>query len=179
MGFTPADLIAQLQRTGFRDIAGAHVSAHIPVLRALVNQIVAQALPAGGVIRRLEIRPRADDRFDVVVTTTWSLVPPLTVGVTIERQPEFPSSPLLVLRWSVAPGLDAIASQFVGAFNQRMPPGIRLERDRILIDVPAVALNTAAAAVMPFVAALRVHAAEERLMLDVELRAASVGPAAP
>src|SRR2546423_1184193 len=127
MALKLADVLARLQRNDFRDVAGARVFAYVPVSPSLVNEMVARTLPTGGAIRRLDVRPLADDRFEVVVTTSWTLVPPVTVTLVVERQPEFPAAPTLVVRWSLAPGLDAIASQFVGSLNRRLPPGVQLD----------------------------------------------------
>src|SRR2546421_1351633 len=157
MGLNAADLIAQLQRTAFRDVAGSKVSARIPVSRTLLNDLVAQSLPPTAPIRRIDVVPRPDDCFDAVVTTAWRLVPPLTIGVRIERQPEFPSSPTLVLRWSLAAGLDAIISQFVGALGKWLPPGVRLEGDRVLLDIRTLAAGTAIADALPYASALALH----------------------
>jgi hypothetical protein len=170
MALNAAELLAQLQRTNFRGVTGARVFAYVPISRSLLNEMVAGTLPADGLIRRLDIRPLTDDRFDVVVTTSWSLVPPMAVTLVVERQPAFPAAPSFVLRWSLAPGLHAIASQFVGSLNHKLPRGIQLEGDRIVVDVAAVALGTPMADVVPFIAALRVRSIEERAVIEIELR---------
>ena len=66
-------------------------------------------------------------------------MPPLTVHVAVDQQPRFPASPFLVLRWSFLAGLGAIASKFVGALERKLPPGIRLDGDRIVVDIAAIA----------------------------------------
>jgi len=169
MALNAADLLARLRRTNFRDVAGARMFAYLPISRSLLNEIVAQMLPADGVIRQLEVRPLTDDRFDVVVTTTWRLVPPLTVALVVERQPAFPATPTCVLRWSVAPGLDAIAAQFAGSLNRKLPRGIQLERDRIVVDVAALALGTPMADLVPFIGTLRIRAIDGRAVIEIEL----------
>jgi len=53
------------------DLAGSHVSARIPVSRALLNRLVADALAGRKTpIRTVDIQPRAGDRFDAVVTVS-------------------------------------------------------------------------------------------------------------
>jgi hypothetical protein len=166
-------ILDELQRSGFRDIAGAHVFAHVPVSRELLNRLVAQALEEHRAVRRVEIQPRPGDRFDVIVTLAWALVPPLTVAVVVDRQPELPASPTLVLRWSLAAGLAAIASQFVGALNDRLPTGVRLEGDRVLVDIAALAAAYAPLAqALPYVAALRLRTVDDRAVIDLEWRVA-------
>jgi hypothetical protein len=173
MALNAAELIEQLRRTGFHDVAGTQASAHIPVSRALLNQLVAQSVPATGVVRRVDVQPQPGDRFNAIVTTTWPLVPPVTIAIAIEQQPEFPASPMLVLRWSLAAGLGAIASQFVGAFNDKLPPGVRLEGEHVFVDIRAAAAGTPLAEALPFLSAFRLHTAADCAIVEVELRVGS------
>jgi hypothetical protein len=168
-----ADLFTELQSSGFRDLAGTQVSARVPIAAALLNRIVADALRGNTAVRRVEVQPLDGDRFNVVVAVKWTLVPPITIGVAVERQPELPASPVLVLRWSLGAGLGAIASQFAGSFNQRLPPGVRLDGEHVLIDVSVLAANTPGAQVLPYLTALRLHTVEGRAVLEMELRVGS------
>jgi hypothetical protein len=168
-----SDILDDLRGSGFRDLAGAHLFAHVPVSRALLDRLAAQAIDGHRAVKRVEIQPRPGDRFDLVVTLAWALVPPLTIAVAVDRQPEFPASPTLVLRWSLAPGLDAIASPFTGALNDRLPPGVRLEGDRVLIDVAALAARyPPLAQALPHLVALRLRTVDDRAAIDLELRVA-------
>ena len=169
MASNVSDILDDLQRSGFRDLAGAHGAAHVPVSRELLNRIVAQAVEGHRAVRRVEIQPRPGDRFDVIVTPAWALVPPLTIALVVDRQPEFPGSPILVLRWSFAAGLDAIAAQFTSALNDRLPAGVRLDYDRVLVDIAALGARYAPQA-LPYVAALRLRTVEDRAVIDLEWR---------
>jgi len=165
------DILEDLQRSGFRDIAGAHLFAHLPVSRELLNRLVAPAVEGHRAVKRVEIEPQAGDRFDVIVTLTWALVPPFTITVVVDRQPEFPASPTLVLRWSLAAGLGAIASQFTGALTGRLPPGVRLDGDRVLLDIPTLAArHPPLAQALRHVVALRLRTIVDRAVMDVEWR---------
>ena len=164
-----SELLARLQSTSFADLAGARVSARIPVSRALVNQVVARALQQRAApVKQIDIRPLEGDRFDAVVTLTLPLVPPLKIGVVIERQPEFPASPVLVLRWSLLGGLGAILAKLFGP-HQKMPPGVRLDGDRLLVDIPAAAAGTPAAQLVGYLRGLEVHTAPEQLVVQLDL----------
>lgn len=164
-----SELLARLQSTSFADLAGTRVSARVPVSRALVNDLVARALQARTTpVRQVDIRPQPGDRFDAIVTLTLPLVPPLKVGVVVERQPQFPSSPVLVLRWSLLGGLGAFFSKVFGP-HQRMPPGVRLDGDRLFVDIPAAAAGTPAAQALPFLRGLEVHTAADRLIVHADL----------
>ena len=164
-----SELLARLQSTSFADLAGTRVSARIPVSRALVNQLVARALQERSApVRQIDIRPQEGDRLDAVVTLTLPLVPPLTVGVVVERQPQFPASPVLVLRWSLLGGVGALLSKFFGP-HQKLPPGVRLDGDRVTVDIPAAAAGTPAAQLVGYVRRLEVHTAPDRLIVDADL----------
>jgi hypothetical protein len=160
-----SELLAHLQSSAFQDIAGAHVSATVPVSRSLVNGLAARALQGTTTpIRQLDIRPRAGDLIDVMVTVSWPFVPPLKVVVAVERQPQFPGSPILVLRWSLFGGLGAIAARLLGAMD-KLPPGVRLDGEHLSLDIPTLAAQSPAAAMLRYVKTLEVHTAEGRLII--------------
>jgi hypothetical protein len=164
-----SELLTHLQSTSFADLAGTRVSARIPVSRVLVNQLVARALQGRATpVRQVDIRPHEGDKLDAFVTLTLPLVPPLKVGIAVERQPQFPSSPVLVLRWSLLGGLGTILSKFI-APHQKMPPGVRLDGDRVLVDIPAAAAGTPAAHFLGCVRGLEVHTAADRLIITADL----------
>jgi hypothetical protein len=165
-----AQLIACLRQSGFRDVAGSRISASLPVSRALINHLVARALAGTTApVSAVDIRPRDGDRFEAVVTLTWKIAPPLTVLFTIERQPQLPDSPVLVLRWSFLGGVGAIASRLVGTIA-RLPAGVRLDEDRLFLDIRTLAANGPASEALPFVRRLELHTASDRAIVDVELQ---------
>ena len=131
--------------------------------------MVAQALRGTSTpVRQVDIRPRDDDQLDAIVTVSWPFVPPLKVAIAVERQPQFPSPPVLVLRWSALGGLGAIASRLI-AFLGRLPPGIRLDGNRVELDIPVLAARSPAAPLLRFVTALELHTAADRAVILVEL----------
>jgi hypothetical protein len=171
------ELLAHLQSSRFADLAGTRVSARIPVSRALVNQFVARALQARQPplpVRQVDIRPSDGDKLDAIVTVTLPFVPPLKVAIAIERQPQFPSAPVLVLRWSMLGGLGQLIAKIAGP-HQQLPPGVRLDADRILIDIPQAAAATPAAQFLGYVRKLEVHTAADKLVLAVDLEIAGGG----
>jgi hypothetical protein len=162
-------LLASLQSSAFRDIAGAQVSARVPISRALLNRMVADFMRTTRTpVRDVDIRPRDGDRLDVVISLTWPFVPPLTLSIAIEQQPAFPASPVLLLRWTLLGVLGTIASRVIASLD-RLPPGVTLERDHLELDIPALASPTAAGAILPFVRKLELHTADDVVLLDVDL----------
>lgn len=164
-----SELWAQMQGSGLRDLAGARVSARIPVSRSLINRLVAQALQGSTMpVRAVDVRPRPGDQFDLVITLTWPFVPPLTAAFTVERQPQFPGAPVLMLRWSLLGAAGALASRVISALD-RLPQGLRLESDRLLLDIPVLAQRGPAASVLPYLRGLELHTAADQAVLDIEL----------
>lgn len=165
-------LFAQLQTSGFQDVAGTRVSARVPISGALLNQFVSDALRgSSSPVRSVRIRPLAGDRFEAVVTTTMPFVPSLTVHVAIDQQPRFPASPFLVLRWSALGAVGAFASRFVGKLESKLPPGIRLDGDRVVIDLVAMASQSGppgAADWLRYLMLLEVHTADDRAIVAFE-----------
>src|SRR5438105_11081472 len=109
MASNVSDILDDLQRSGFRDLAGAHGAAHVPVSRELLNRIVAEAVEGHRAGRRVEVQPRPGERVDVIVTPAGGLVPPLAIALVVERLPGCRGSPLLVLRRAFAAWLDGSA----------------------------------------------------------------------
>src|SRR5438552_3468069 len=164
-----SQLLAHLQSTAFRDIAGSHVSARIPVSGSLVNMLAANALKeVTSPVRSVDIRPHEGDRFDVLVTLSWPFVPPLKVTVTVEQQPQFPASPVLVLHWSLLGAVGVLAARVIASLG-KLPAGVRLNGARLALDIPALAASAPAATMLPYVKALEVHTIDDHVVLGVEL----------
>ena len=111
---------------------------------------------------------RAGDGFDVLVTVSWPFVPAIKAAFHIERQPEFPASPVVVLRWSLLGAAGLVASRVIASLD-RLPPGIRLDGDRLLFDIRRLAEGTQAESVLPYVRSLEFHTVDDRVVVDVEM----------
>lgn len=160
-----AALLQQLQSTGFREISGTRLSATVPVSERLINEMIAATIPAGGHVRDVQVRPEAGDRFSVRITPRASILPALTVKLQIERQPELPGSPVLVLRMATMGGLFGLAT---AALPQMLPPGVRMEGDRIHVDLRSIAAQRGLADLLQFVKQLRVNTEEGRVIIQVD-----------
>jgi hypothetical protein len=164
-----SQLLVDLQASAFRDIAGSRVSARIPVGRSLLNHLIAQALQGKTTpVRQVDIRPREGDQFDAIVTVSWPFVPPLKIQIAVDRQPQFPASPVLVLRWSFLGGLGAIASRLMSALD-RLPAGVRLDGDRLLLDIPVLAARSPVEPLLPWVRTLELHTVDDRVVVVADL----------
>jgi hypothetical protein len=92
----------------------------------------------------------------------------LTIRVTIERQPDFPGSPVLLLRWSFLGRLGAMGARFMGVLD-RLPAGVRIERDRLTLHLPTLTAGTAAAPVLRHVTRAELHTTEDHAVVLVDL----------
>lgn len=165
-------LFAQLQTSGFQDVAGTRVSARLPISSALLNQGIDEALRGtSSPVQSVRVRPAAGDRFEAVVTTSMPFVPALTVHIAVDRQPTLPDFPFLVFRWSFLGGLGAFASRFVGALERKLPPGIRLDGDLIVLELRTLATRLGppgAVDWLRYLLRLEVHTDGDRTVIDIE-----------
>ena len=169
MAVDPSQLLAHLKSSAFRDIAGSRVKARVPVSRSLLNRVVADALRGTTApVRSVDIRPRAGDELELLITLSWPFVPPVKLTFIVERQPQFPASPELVLRWSLLGAVGAIASRLLASLD-RLPAGVRLDRDRLVLDIPTLAGPERAAMLLPVVRSLELHTLDDRVVVDLEL----------
>ena len=127
-------LLTSLQASGFEDLRGADVSATVPISERLLNDLIQESLPPSLPIRDLHVSPREGDRFDLRFRVGSSaLLPSLKLALRIDRQPDLPSSPVLVLKLEMG-ALMSIAGPAL-RFLDALPPGIRLEGDRLYVDI--------------------------------------------
>jgi hypothetical protein len=119
----------------------------------------------------VDVQPLADDRFDVMVTPSIPFVPALKVTVVVAQQPRFPESPVMVLRWSLFGGLAAIASRFTDLLRKNLPTGVRLDGDRIILDLPVMAEHAATDGLRLLLLCrrLELHTVADRAVIDVEI----------
>lgn len=161
------EILRHLESTHFRDIAGTHVSAAIPVSERLLNELVTATMPRDLPIREVSVRPEAGNRFSVRLTPRVTMLPHVTLKLEVERQPDFPAAPVLVLRMATMPGLFGLAGAAL-PMDRLLPPGVRLDGERILVDLRAMAARQGLAAYLEYVRELRVTTEPGRLLLHIE-----------
>lgn len=159
------EILRQLQTTRFRDLAGARITAVTPVSEALVNQLIAASLPANAPVRSVSIVPEAGDHFSVRIVAKAALIPAITLKLAVDQQPRLPGSPVLTLRMVTLGGFFGLAS---GVIAGMLPPGIRLEGERILVDLRAMAAQHGASDLFDYLTDLQVHTDEGRVVLHVD-----------
>ena len=159
-------LLREQQSTNFADLAGARASFTIPVTERLLNQIIADRLPRSGPISELQLH--AEDGNQVTVSARLArlaFVPAVRVRFAIERQPDLPASPVLVLRIE---GKAALAGPVL-RFLEVLPPGVRLEKDRLHVDLATVLAQYGAADALSYLTALEVTTVRGQVIVSGRL----------
>ena len=165
-----APLLARLQATRFTDLAGSEAYTVIRVSDALINVAAAAFMSSSAIIRSVSIHPRAGNEIDVQLKLAKpAFLPAFNVTLHIERQPELPDRPELELKLSGAGGLLRLAGPAIGS-SGALPPGIRLDGDRIFVDVRRLLRDHGRAELIDYVEQLHVLSEDARLVLAVQLR---------
>lgn len=157
-------LFADQERQGFADLAGSEGQAVIRVSERLLNTIVAEQLQGSTSIRELHVRPRAGNRLGVRVVLSKSFLPPISLEVLIDKQPALPGDPVLGLTLSGMGGLLRFAGPVAG-FLKALPPGMRMEGDRVFVDIRAALAPHGLTSVLNYVEEVLVATEEGRLLL--------------
>lgn len=165
-----ATLLTRLQSTRFVDLAGSEAYTVIRIGETLLNEAVSTFVASSTVVRTVTVRPRAGNQIDVQLKLAKpAILPPFTFTLQIEEQPDLPNRPDLVLRLSGAGGLLRLAGPAIGS-SGALPPGVRLDGDRIVVDVRRVLEQQHRAELLDYIEQLHVLAEDARLVLAVQLR---------
>jgi hypothetical protein len=134
----PFARLYELFGPNLRDIGGSSVTGEVPIADSLINRLIADALAGRQApVTAVQLEPRDEGRLIAHVTLRGPrFIPPVAVAIQIEEQPTFPESPVLVLRWSLPKlgFLGNLAAPFLSQLKT-LPPGVRLDGERILVDV--------------------------------------------
>jgi hypothetical protein len=158
-------LFADQQRRGFFDLAGSEGQAVIRVSERLLNEIVTEQIQRSASIRELHVTPRAGNRLGVrVVVAKPSFLPPITLEVLIDKQPSLPGDPVLGLTLSGLGGLLRFAGPAAGFFKA-LPPGVRMEGERVFVDLRAALAPHGLTSALDYVKDLAVGSEDGRLVV--------------
>lgn len=164
------NVIAAIRQGQADDIGGSRGSFDVRVSERLLNEIVAARLPQGGAVREVHIRPEPGRARVTVRLARPAFLPPLTIGVTIERQADLPQSPELVLRLSLPPGLGVLFGLGANLFASP-PPGIRIEGEHVRVDLTAMLAGQDLAWILAYAQSLVVTFETGRVRIQAEASA--------
>jgi len=150
----------------FSGLAGTLASLRLPIPDQWINRLIADRKPDTWPIRELSIEALAKNELIVRAKPKAALMPQVQVRVFIERQPEFPDSPVLVLRLSTN-ALTAVALSAIRS-SLRLPPGVRLSDDRLSIDVEVLAKHYGYEEWLGLIRRLEISTTPGRVEIDAE-----------
>lgn len=163
-------LFAGQERTGFPDLAGSEGQGAIRLSERLLNAIITEQVSGSASIRELHVSPRAGDRLGVRLKLAKpSFLPPITLEVIIDKQPSLPDDPVLALTLSGLGGLLRFAGPAAGFLNA-LPPGVRMEGERVFVDIRAVLAPHGLTTLLDDVQEVRVTTEEGRLVVSFNVR---------
>ena len=157
-------LFAEQERQGFADLAGSEGQAAIRVSERLLNAIIGEELRGSTSIRELHVSPHAGNRFGVRIVLAKSFLPPISLDVAIDKQPSLPGDPVLGLTLSGLGGLLRFAGPVAG-FLKTLPPGVRMEGDRVFVDIRAALAPHGLTSVLNYLQEVLVVTEEARLLV--------------
>jgi hypothetical protein len=157
-------LFADQERRGFPDLAGSEGQAVIRVSEGVLNEVIAAQLHGSTSIRELHVSPGAGNRLGVRVVLAKSFMPPISLEVSIDKQPSLPADPVLGLTLSGMGGLLRFAGPVAGFFKA-LPPGVRMDGDRVFIDIRAALAPHGLTSVLNYVKDVAVGTEDGRLVV--------------
>ena len=159
--------IRDLIGVDLEELKGAQLSGAIPFPDVLLNRWIAGKLDnAGARVSSVTLESRDGNAISAHVRLRSSFVPTVTVDATVERQPEFPESPALVLRWAPRLGpLSAFAAQAVDSFA-KLPTWVRLDPETVTIDAAELIRSLGYGELLPYIKSLRVLTRAGRIVLE-------------
>jgi hypothetical protein len=166
------DQVRRMLGIELSEVSGTLLAGEVPLRNALVNRLIAQRLattqsPVAGV----HIEPHEGERFTIVLSMRGSMMPDIRIEAHIEQQAEFPSPAVLGLRWTM-PGMGRL-SLLAGpalSYFKKLPPGIRLDGDRIEVAIPELLRSRGMGELMDYITRLHITTREGATIAAFALR---------
>jgi hypothetical protein len=159
------------ERTGLelREIAGTMLAGEVPLGDGLVNRLLAERLAGHPQIAAVRVQAQPNNSVAIQVEPRARLMPQINLMARIERQPDFPLDPTLLLRWSMpaAGPLALLAAPVLGYFKA-MPPGIRMDGDRVAIDARELLRHRGLDDIVALIRKLEIHTRPGGFMVRFE-----------
>ena len=171
MSPSPLDPLRQVFGERLEALAGSVVAGEVPITAQIVNRLIASALAKSDApITGAEVVVLEHDAFTVHVKPRAPL-PTVRVDVVIDRQPELPAQPMVGMRWALRGlgPLAMLATPFLSSLK-RLPAGVRLDGDRIWVNVEELLRQRGLGDIVPLLTRARVTTSEQRFMIAFELR---------
>ena len=167
-------LLMRQRASGFADLRGATADVSIPISDRLLNELVAQALPPSAPVRDIQLTSRPGNRIGVRFRIgAASFLPPVNLTLAIDRQPELPAFPVLILRLQMG-GLLSMAGSAL-RFLDALPPGITVEQDRIHVNLSILLAERGLAELLQYAEQLHVTTTDGAVVVAVRAAVRDAG----
>ena len=166
------DQFRRLLGIDIHELAGATIAGEIPLPAGLINRLIAQQLAQRAApVTAVNVQPHDGERLTVAIATGSRLMPGVRIEARIEQQPELPRPAVLGLRWSV-PGMGPLALLAAPALSyfKALPPGIRVDGDRITVDIGELLWSRGFGELLDFITRLRVTTREGVILARFEVK---------
>jgi hypothetical protein len=158
-------LLREQQGSGFRDLAGSEATVRLPISDRLLTSLVASRLPSSAPVSSIAVQAARGDQFSVrLKLKAPAFLPPFTIRFAIIGQPELPGSPILscvMLTQGLAPFMGSLVRLFA-----TLPPWIRVDQDRVLVNLRLLAAEQGLADLLALVTDLRLTTASGTFVLS-------------
>jgi len=159
-------LIDEQRAARFDALSGATASLVVPISDVLITDIVSRQLPRA--IRDLELSAFAGNELHIALrlrSPSW--FPRINLKLGIDRQPQLPETPILVLRLLSHGTLASLAGSAT-KFLSALPSWIQLEGDRLRVDLAELLRAHAAADALTYVRRLKVTTKKGAIVVAVD-----------
>ena len=151
-------LVRERLGVDLQEVAGARLSGEIPLSDAAVNRLIGERLQNHPQIAAVRLQAQENDVVAVQAIPRMRLMPPMRILARVERQPQLPHDPTLILRWSLpAAGPLALFAAPVLSYFKALPPGISMDGDRIAVDIRTLLRGRDMEDALAFIRDLVVH----------------------
>jgi hypothetical protein len=158
-------LLRRQQSDCFVQIAGTTASLTLPISDRLISEIVAHHIPSSVPIQSIDIVAHAGNELTVQIRLTKpAFLPAVRVRLAIQQQPSLPSSPSLSLA-IVSQGLASLAASAL-RFVDVLPPGMKFDGRRFLINLAIVLERQGAAELLEYFTDLTITTADRRFIIQ-------------
>ena len=163
-------LLARLESNRFADLAGSELYSVVRIGDAALNEAAATLVASSNIVRSAVLHCRAGNQIDVQLKLVKpAMLPAFNVTLQIEEQPQLPDRPDLVLRLTGAGGLLRLAAPAV-ASSGALPPGVRLDGDRVRVNLRELAEQQGQAAWLEYLDQLQLLSEEGRLVVAAQFK---------
>jgi hypothetical protein len=160
-------LLEALRAARFAGIQGARLALSLPISERLLNDALAIAMPPSVPVRNLAVTPLAGNQLAVSGSLTNApFLPPLSLTFEIEAQPAAPDW-RLHLRMLSFPGLLSMAGSMF-KLDTMLPPGVRLEGQRVVVDIRALLEPRGLGDLLSYVDAIRIRSEGGRVIVQID-----------